>query len=512
LSIAGKTSAAVANFAFSSNQTISGTLTISAGTNAAMRNFLQSDTIGTTRTLTCGSISAQDADFRDITIAGAAAPYNASSLRIGDCKGNSGITFPAAKTVYWGYASSDSFGVSPGLWSSTAPLSFTGSRSGTTLTTTGSPALTIGMAVWAGASPLGTITAGSGNTWTTSLSGTVTSQTLVAVTLASANFPLAQDIIVFSSALPLTATIATINAPYNLGTIDMSARTTNTMTLTFGGGTGTTVYGNWTNGAGVTITGIANLIFAGRTTQTITSAGCIFSVYLNINSPSGTVMLLDGFSSSGGGSFQLIAGTLDTNGYSFTLTGAGGAVDITNGSGGTYVNMGGSVWSIAASGTTFGNFDNIPFAGPGTISLTGATAKTFYGGNNNYSSITLNQGGAGTLTISGSNTFNDITNTYGATGATTIDFDISTTVSQFTATGTVGKLLTISGTSVTLPATLILTSGTVNSNYLAVNNIRAYATTSTWYAGNSTNGGTLGWIFPAAPVTAYTRSFGWIIT
>jgi hypothetical protein len=59
-----------------------------------MRTFVRSNTIGTTRTLTCAAVaSLTDIDFRDITIAGAAAPV--SGTRLGDCKGNSGITFDA---------------------------------------------------------------------------------------------------------------------------------------------------------------------------------------------------------------------------------------------------------------------------------------------------------------------------------------------------------------------------------------------------------------------------------
>jgi hypothetical protein len=115
LSFAGRTSAGISAVIISGNQTISGTLTLSAGTDATMRNFVRSNTIGTTRTLTCAAFSGTDADFRDITIAGAAAP--ASGTRLGDCKGNSGITFDAAKTVYWvGTSISLNWG-SGGAWS-----------------------------------------------------------------------------------------------------------------------------------------------------------------------------------------------------------------------------------------------------------------------------------------------------------------------------------------------------------------------------------------------------------
>jgi hypothetical protein len=83
-------------------------------------------------------------------------------------------------------------------------------------------------------------------------------------------------------------------------------------------------------------------------------------------------------------------------------------------------------------------------------------------------------------------------------------------LSAFTATGAAGNLLTISGTSAASPATLIYTgASTVGSNYLTVNNVRAYPTTSTWYAGaNSANGGSLGWIFSAAPAPPSGANYG----
>jgi hypothetical protein len=77
-----------------------------------MRTFVRSNTIGTTRTLTCAAVaSLTDIDFRDITIAGAAAPV--SGTRLGDCKGNTGITFAAGTDKYWNLAGG-------GTWSSTA--------------------------------------------------------------------------------------------------------------------------------------------------------------------------------------------------------------------------------------------------------------------------------------------------------------------------------------------------------------------------------------------------------
>jgi len=446
LSITNRTSAGIGLITFYSNVAVNGTLTISAGTDATCRIMLLSDTLGTARTLTCAAFSGTDVDFRDITIAGAAAPI--SGTRLGDCKGNSGITFGAGVNKYWNLAAGGNWGGAIG-WATTGG---------------GTPAIN--------------------------------------------NFPLAQDTAIFqSTGLNSSATI-TVNAAYNLSGIDMSARTSNTMTLATGT-TAPTVYGSWTNGTGTTLSGTGALTFAGRGTQNITSATKTFTQPITINTPGGSWNLQDAFTTSN--SVTYTSGTLNTSNYSLTFSGASGG--ITGAAGTKTLNSGSSTWTIASTGgwvfapaATAG----LSFTGTGTINLTSASAKGFTGGNFSYSGMTINQGGAGTLTISNSNTFGNITNTYSATGATTINFAATyTTLVQFTAVGTSGKLLTVSGTSAASPAVLIYSGGsTVSSDYLNISNVRAYNLSSTWYAGtNSTNSGSLGWVFTTAPAVANTGNF-----
>ena len=451
LSFAGRTTVGITPVTFSANQTI-GTLTLNAGTAAAYRTFLASDTIGTQRTLTVTTLTAgaADYDFRDIAVIGTAAPL--TGTRFGDCKGNSGITFDAAKTVYWQNTPTG------GNWSAAA--------------------------------------------WAPSIGGIS----------AATNFPLAQDTAVIPSNSPNSGSTITFNANWNIGTIDMSARTSNTMTLATGSTT-PAIYGNWINGTGTTLTGTGTMTFAGRGSQTITSAGRTFTQGFIFNTPTGSVTLQDAFASSNSSlsaAIQLSAGTFDVSTYNLTLTSTAGAGGV-NISGSTVRTLafGSGTWTVAASGTPAwiaAPSTNLTVTGTGTISLTSASAKTFAGGGVSYSGITLNQGGAGALTISGNNTFKDITNTYSATGAATINLAATTTtLTQFTGTGAAAKLLTLSGTSAASPATLILSSGTVTTpDYLSISNVRAYSLSSTWYAGaNSTNLGSLGWIFAASGGVVY---------
>lgn len=438
----GITVAGLKNVSVFSNQTINGTLTLSAGTNATMRTFVRSDVIGTTRTLTCAAFSGTDADFRDIIIAGAAAPV--SGTRLGDAKGNSGITFDAGVPKYWNLAGNQN-------WSATAWA----------LSSGGSPSVN--------------------------------------------NFPLAQDTAIFESTSPATGATTTINATYNIGTIDMSARTSNTMTLA----TGTTtpaIYGNWINGTGTTLGGTGALTFAGQGSQTLTSAGRTFTQDIRIDTPSGSVTLQDTFVSNAAssGALTVAGGTFNANSFNVTFTDTNVQLNFSSTSKTRTVAVGSGTWTIAsgnAGAWNVANPTNLTVTGTGTLSLTGAVAKTFAGGSISYSGITLNQGGAGTLTITGNNTFANITNTYSATGATIINMGTTTqTVAAFTAKGEAGRVLTVKGSSAASPATLVLTTGTVTTpDYLAITGVRAYNLNTTWYAGtNSVNNGSLGWIFPAA--------------
>jgi fibronectin-binding autotransporter adhesin len=259
------------------------------------------------------------------------------------------------------------------------------------------------------------------------------------------------------------------------------------------------------------------MTFAGRGSQTITSAGRTFTQPFTISTPGGSVTLQDAFTASFSGAtvISLTSGTFNAATYNVTLSGTGAGTAF-NSSGSTTrtIAVGSGTWSFSGAGTVWNCASTgLTVTGTGTISLTSASAKTFAGGGVNYSGITLNQGGAGALTITGNNTFKTITNTYSATGATSIALGATTqTLTQpWTATGEAGRVLTISGTSAASPATLIFSgAGTAaNVDYLAIFNVRAYNLTDTWYAGaNSTNGGSLGWIYASGVIaTAYLGNF-----
>lgn len=425
---------------FSGNQTVNGTLTVPAGANATKRYRFQSNTTTliaatTARTLTCAAVSLTDVDFVDITAAGAAAPF--TGTRLGNIFNNTNITFPVAKTVYWNLAGANT-----------------------------------------------TSAAG----WATSSGGAP----------AANNFPLCQDtMVVDNSSAGTSLDFDNGIGRYCYGTFTSSSRTvafTVTPASAFAGETN--IAGSWSTGSGITYAANNNTLnFFGPASKTLASAGKAFSN--NIKISGGSVTLSDALT-QGTYVFTLSAGSFNANNYSVTT----GAFNGTSSNSKTLA-MGSATWTIfaALSNVSWQLTTPVTVTGTATISLTRATAKTFSGGGINYGSVVLNQGGAGALTITGANTFNNITNTYGATGATTITFPASTTttVSNFTAVGTAGRLLTIDSSSAGTRATLSKTSGTVNANYL---NIKDSAATggAIWNAGaNSVNGGNnTGWIFSLA--------------
>lgn len=445
----GRTSAGVGVITFDATQTI-GTLTLNAPTSPANRNLIASNTFGTQQTLSVSTFTAgsSDYDFRDIAITGAAAPI--APTRAGDCKGNSGITFPAAKTVYYRSAGA-------GNWNANSwglALTFTASCSGTALTTSGSPALVPGITIFSsGGVSLGTIVSGSANSWVVSIGGTYTSQTMSSNypgTANTANFPLAQDTAVFPAVTyPATGITTTINANYHIGTIDMSLRTTNTMVLATGTTT-PTICGNWINGTGISFTGTAALTFAGRGSQTITSAGRTFTQQFVINTPGGSVTLADNFACDNTGLFTLTAGTFNSANFDFFLTGSTSGFSSANSNTRT-IAIGSSTWSLY--GTGGGSFawntstsTNLTVTGTGILSMLGLSTRVFAGGGI-QTFPTLNQGSTSTLQIQGSNKFVSMTNT--AIG--TVQFEGGTTneFTTFDLNGVSGNLLTLGSTSAT---------------------------------------------------------------
>lgn len=403
---------------FNANQTISGVLSQSNALSAAKRIMFSSNSSSTIRTLTLNaSPILSNIDFQDITINGTASPI--SGTNFGDCQNNSGITFPAPKTVYWGTLSGTQ------EWSA----------NGWALTSGGTPAVD--------------------------------------------NFPLAQDIAVINNSSAITQFIqATII--WNVGSIDLSARTTALSQLTFNA----RVYGNITLGSGVTASSFG-ATYIGTVNQTLTTNGRsvpAFTISKRLNS---TLFLGSSLNITGTGSVNLNTGGFDANGfdanlYSFTSS-SGSARTLSMGSGTWRVGTAGtSVWSVTAAGLTFNK-------GTANIEITNNSTQSadWSGGGLTYNKITVT--GQATLAIATSDTFSEIACTYvGTSTPLRLGSNITVTTNTWSITGAAGAIKTIAGNT---NSRLAIVNRTSNINYLSITNIAGVNTTpiTFWAGANSTN-------------------------
>jgi hypothetical protein len=269
---------------------------------------------------------------------------------------------------------------------------------------------------------------------------------------------------------------------------------------TWGATSAGVIYGNLTLSTGMALTASANSMTFGATsgTKTITSNGRTIDFPLTFSGVGGAWQLQDAMTLGATRRVGWSAGTTDLNGFTLTA-GTGIAFNTTSSRNITFnsgslilVGSGTSAWSGNGS-----NFTTTAGTGTGTISMTAATAKTFDGNGFTYN-CTLNQGGAGALTIIGSNTFGDITNTV-QPASILFTAGTTSTFSSFSLSGTAGNLITI-GSVTAASHTLTKASGTVSSDYLSISRSTA-AGGAGWYAGaNSTDGGNnSGWVFTAPP-------------
>lgn len=374
--------------------TVTGTLTIT-GPSAAGSSGLASSVLGTARSITAGAVSLTNAIFRDITNAGVSAW---TGTRVGDCGGNTNITFSTPKTVYWNLNAG-------GNWSSVA--------------------------------------------WATSSGGTPN----------TINYPLPQDTaIIEQTGLNVGASI-NINS-YFISNIDMSARTSSvTMATGTGGGT-PEFYGNITQGTGTLWSGNGSS-FVFRGTKTFRSNGVTFgnaNSSTQINCFGGTVQFLDNSSFTGSliNGLTLNHGTIDLNGFILTAP-----VISTSNSNVRSIAFGSSSINLNGNGTTvFSCATNTNFSVSGTpvINLTysgGAGTRTVATGLvTEANSISFNiTAGTDSVQVFGSQTavrninFTGFSGTMAAIGATSPTIYGSLTISTGMTVTASTDILTFAATS-----------------------------------------------------------------
>jgi hypothetical protein len=248
------------------------------------------------------------------------------------------------------------------------------------------------------------------------------------------------------------------------------------------------VSGNLTLSTTMTDAGTHLIQFGGSSSQTITANGRTINRTCYFNDTN-TKILADNFTTTG--EFRLIQGTLDA-----TDKNVSAATFFSNYSLVREIRFGSGVWTISGASwdCTTGTNLTITYT-TGSINMTSASAKTFAGGGRSWP--TLNQGGAGALTITGANTFANITNTV-QPATITFTANTITTVGAFTVSGTSGNLITINSSTAGTRATLSDASGINSVNFCSIKDINATGG-ATWSSfttdGNVDDGNNLGWDF-----------------
>jgi hypothetical protein len=422
---------------FNNNQTVNGTLS-AGGATANLRGFLRSGVRGTPRTITAAAVSADNCDFQDITIAGAAAPI--SPANGGDAEGNSGIIFPAPKTVY---------------------------------------------------------RVGTGTNWDSANSWALTS----GGTGANANFPLAQDTaIIDNSATPSSLSLGS----FNYGSLDASARTNalslgNTAfatqrfygSITFATAITFPVFHE-------------TYFFVGSGTQTFTSAGKLIAANIIVDKPSGAFELGDSFTMSGTTRIiQLTRGTFDAKNYNVTVVrfdSVNSNVRTLNMGSGLWTLTGNSqvsnpVWGL----TTTTNLTLNKGTADILLSDTTASEKLFSGGGLSYNKLTIG-GATGTSVtrITGANSFTELASTKPV--AHTVRLNANQTIGTWSVTGTSGNVVVVDSSAAGTRRTITLASITNNVDYLNVRDIGVTDANRFYVGANSTDSGNnLNVIFTDAP-------------
>ncbi|MBC7218610.1 MAG: DUF2341 domain-containing protein [Hadesarchaea archaeon] len=374
-----------AALSLSANQTVTGTLTLT-GVSRRYQLLVASDSTGMQRTITAASVSVSNVDFMDIAGAGSANWNFSSRDDVGDCGGNSGITFPASKNRYW---------------------------------------------------------VGNGGNWYDTARWSATSGGA-----SGASVPLPQDDVYFD-ANSITSTGQTINANIaRLGRNINFTGVQNSPTLNFS--TANSIFGSLTLSSAMSISGTSAITFRGRGSYTLTTAGCTFTQNITLEAPGGTLTLQGDLITNNriltvsrgtfdANNYNVVIGVFSSNNpntrtikmgsgtWSLTSTGTVWDTSITTNltlnpetSTIKLTNTSTSAKTFAGGGRTYYNFWN---AAAGTVTITGS---------NTFNDFRIDAGGTVYFTAGTTTTVNSFT----ATGAPGSMITISSATS---ATHTLSK-------------------------------------------------------------------------
>ena len=423
------------------SQTVTGTFTSTGNSTLNRLLIIPTDTAGsvrlygTTRTITAAAITMSNTDFINITGAGAGSWTGTS---IGDCGGNSGITFTTPVTRYWVATTGGNWGVTTS-WSSTS-----GGGSGSSI-------------------------------------------------------PLPQDTVIFdSNSITSGGRVITMNSQrypgisFN-GVLNTPAISWSNTALIFyivGGLDLTGTSGN-----------PASLHFWGRTSVTLNTNGLVPSPGVTFENQGGTVTLAANLSTGAfthtigafdASTFSVTLTASFTSTGSLTRTLSMGTNTWTLSSSAT------TPWNIAATGLTLNcNTSTLKF----TDTANGAMTIPF-GALTYYKIWFSRGASTGTLTLSNAFICNNFTDDGTGAHTITWTKSTTYTFTTFNVSGGSGHVITMNTNTAGTAATLSAASGIISCDWLSIKDSTATGGASWYAGANSTSvSGNSGWIFTAPPST-----------
>ncbi len=419
----------------SADQVITGTLTLTGNSVGTNRLLFSSNTTGTPRTITAAVTTLTNVDFTDITAAGAGS-WTGTSL--GDALGNTGITFVTPVTRYWVGGT--------GNWGTAAEWAATSGGAG------------------------------------------------------GASVPICHDNAVFdANSFTAGSQVVTANTTRLCKDMTWTGVTNNptyTSTLT------KQIYGNLTLAANMTFGGSGFNMRGRSSTHTITIAGATVTAagfnIVSLSSSGGKYTLQDTLVATQ--AVSISGGTFDQNDQNMTCLGLFGSAASTPS---TWM-MGNGTTTVTGDdvsmGFDLGNTTVVPEGSTLRFTSTTADDVTMDPGSpgKTFNDIVFARGaGGGDVYILWTNTFNLFKDESTEAHSIFFDYNETQTVTTFTVSGTVGKLVTLDSVDIGFGKwELFKTTGVISRDYLNILNSDALGG-ATFYAGaNSVDGGgNTGWHF-----------------
>ena len=262
------------------------------------------------------------------------------------------------------------------------------------------------------------------------------------------------------------------------------------------------IYGNYTLNSNMTVASTTNITnFAATSgTQLITTAGRTLDIPITISSTGATVQLVDALIMGSTRALTLTNGTFNSNAknvtcgtFSFVATSTK-TLTITN----STITILGGTSTTGFIGTSAGTTYNITDASV-IFTTSGVTAFGAGGAVGTFPTVTMS--GTGQLIIGQTNasqTINTLSNTVQPCTITINATAVRLFVNNFNLSGTAGNLVTLNSSVAGTQASIRKTSGTVNAEYLYIQDSIADGG-AVWNALNSTDAGNnTGWNFLTA--------------